>query len=164
MAGKAIQERQGMDIRKLFGTILIGAGLANILNFWAPVPVPTVGITAFIIGGLCIGAGVMLRRSRPSARHIDSMHDRLGSLRGQDTDGKAPAKPVDALLAVRVLRLASESKGSLTVSRVAMDLNVPLDAAQTALEECVMKGTASMEIDGLTGITHYVFPEFTGGE
>ncbi len=153
-----------MDVRKLFGTILIAAGLANILNFWAPVPVPTVGITAFIIGGLCIGAGVLLRRSRSNHSRIDSLHNGFDALQSQNTHLKTSAGSVDPLLAVRVLRLAAESKGSLTVSRVAMDLNVPLDAAEAALEECVMKGTASMEVDGITGITHYVFPEFTGGE
>jgi len=62
VAGRAIQEMQGMDVQKLFCTFLIGAGLANILSFWAPVQVPTVGITVFVIVGLCIGTGLAFCR------------------------------------------------------------------------------------------------------
>jgi hypothetical protein len=43
-----------------------------------------------------------------------------------------------------------------------MSLNVPLEAAQSALDEYVIKGATTMDVDGATGIPHYIFPEFTG--
>ncbi|MFH2114163.1 MAG: hypothetical protein ABIJ86_06630, partial [Spirochaetota bacterium] len=66
----------------------------------------------------------------------------------------------DPLLPVKVLRLASRSRGILTVSRTAMELDIPLETAQAALDACVLQGSATMEPDEATGIPQYRFPEF----
>lgn len=144
-----------MNIRRLAGAGLIGLGVANILNFWAPVPVPTVGPSAFIIGGLLVLGGFYLRLPQGSSGRI--AWDRLF---GAARLGAARPKPVDPMLAVRVLKLASESGGSLTVSQAAIKLNVALDDAQAALDECAVKGTAYIQVDEATGIPAYKFPEF----
>jgi hypothetical protein len=41
-----------------------------------------------------------------------------------------------------------------------MRLNVPLDEAQAALDECAIKSAAYISIDEATGISSYCFPEF----
>jgi len=148
-----------MNIRRLAGAGLIGLGVANILNFWAPVPVPTVGPSAFIIGGLLVLGGFYLRLPQGSSGRI--VWDRLF---GAARLGAARPKPVDPMLAVRVLKLASESGGSLTVSQAAIKLNVALDDAQAALDECAVKGTAYIQVDEATGIPAYKFPEFYKGD
>lgn len=148
-----------MDIRRLVGAGLIGLGVANILNFWAPAPVPTFGPSAFIMGGLLIGAGLLLRAPRGESGRI--AWDRLFGIARL---GAARPKPVDPMLAVRILKLASESGGSLSVSQAAIKLNVALDDAQAALDECAVKGTAYIQVDEATGIPAYRFPEFYKGD
>jgi hypothetical protein len=41
-----------------------------------------------------------------------------------------------------------------------MELNVPIDSAEAALDECAAKGSAFIDVDGGTGIATYRFPEF----
>ncbi len=146
-----------MNIRKIAGIGCIAFGAMNILNFWAPVPIPTVGFSAFIVGAVFIGLGLFIQMPRGASGRIE--WDRLAGLfRLGGTSGGTPT--VDPLLSVRALRLAAESKGELTVSQTAMKLNVPIDDAQAALDECARKGTAYIEVDGETGLARYCFPEF----
>jgi len=149
-----------MKIRKIVGIGCVAFGALNILNFWAPVPVPTVGPSAFIVGALFIGFGVFLQIPRGDSGRIE--WGRLANLLRVEgrPNGRASIGAADPLLAVRALRLAAESKGVLTVSQTAMRLDVSLDAAQAALDECAMKGAAYIEVDGETGIPGYYFPEF----
>jgi hypothetical protein len=151
-----------MSRRSIAGTICIVIGVLSILNFWAPVPVPTVGPSAFISGGLLILLGLFLRMPRDGSGRIE--WGRLAGLlraSGGGTGAKAaPPRIADPLLTVKVLRLASESKGKLSVSQAAMNLDVPLDTAQAALDECALKGVAYIDIDNDTGISSYCFPEF----
>ncbi len=67
---------------------------------------------------------------------------------------------IDPLLPVRVLKLAEARSGVVTVSSVAMALNVGLDECQLALDELVRKGAAGVDVDMSTGIASYSFPEF----
>jgi hypothetical protein len=90
--------------------------------------------------------------------------DRLGNLMGSmrrpvETQAKAPPK-IDPLLPVRVLKLAESRSGVITVSTVAMALNVGLDECQLALDELVRKGAANVDVDLSTGVASYSFPEF----
>ena len=149
-----------MTIRKIAGMGCIAFGALNILNFMAPVPVPTVGASAFIAGAAFIGLGVFLQLPRGDSGRIE--WSRLGKLLrpGSAAGTTAGDRTGDPLLSVRALRLASESKGVLTVSQTAMKLNVPLDEAQAALDECAVKGAAYINVDGETGIPRYCFPEF----
>jgi hypothetical protein len=91
--------------------------------------------------------------------------DRVGRLlrsmrRPDGADAKASPSRIDPLLPVRVLKLAESRGGSLTVSVVAMALNVGLDECQLALDELVRKGAANVDVDLSTGVASYLFPEF----
>jgi len=143
-----------MKIRRIAGIACIAFGALNILNFMAPMPVPTVGLGAFIVGVAFIGLGLYLRLSGGDSGSAD------GARIGRTPGSSLAAGGDDPLLSVRALRLASESKGVLTVSQTAMKLNVSLDEATAALDECALKGAAYISVDDSTGISSYCFPEF----
>lgn len=143
-----------MKIRRIVGIACIAFGALNIVDFMAPIPVPTVGPGAFIVGVAFIGLGLFLRLSRGDSRAEG--RSRIGWASGSSL----AAGGDDPLLSVRALRLASESKGVLTVSQTAMKLNVSLDDATAALDECALKGAAYISVDDSTGIASYCFPEF----
>ncbi len=150
-----------MKLRRFFANVLIALGALNILNFWSPRPIPTVGLSAFIIGGLLIGAGFLLRANRDEAGRIQ--WGRLKSLFAPSPTrpaGTGAKRDIDPMLAVRTLRLASEKGGRLTVAQASMELNVPIDSAEAALDECAAKGGAFIDVDEKTGIATYRFPEF----
>ena len=83
----------------------------------------------------------------------------LRSSRSPEPPDKA-RKRIDPLLPVRVLKLAESRGGLLTVSSVAMALNVGLDECQVALDELVRKGAALVDVNLSTGVASYSFPEF----
>jgi hypothetical protein len=61
---------------------------------------------------------------------------------------------------VRILKLAKSRGGTLTVSEVAIELDVPLDHAEAGLEACVRAGNALPDYDVARGHMLYRFPEF----
>lgn len=150
-----------MKVRKAIGIALVVLGALNILDLASPL-IPTIGIQAVIVGGICIAAGAFLMRPERQAGQDPTR--RLGSifsaLRGARAGGNEPRRPIDPLLPVRTLRLAEQRAGELTVSAVAMALEIGLDDAQAALDELVRKGAASVEVDLDTGVAKYCFPEF----
>jgi hypothetical protein len=82
---------------------------------------------------------------------------------GRSSRGKGAeeaSRRIDPLLPVRVLKLAEARSGVLTVSVVAMALNVGLDECQLALDELVRKGAATVDVDMSNGVASYLFPEF----
>jgi hypothetical protein len=144
-----------MKFRKIAGIAFIVLGALNLLDLGSPWPIPTVGLSALIIGGLCIVSGLALI-SPPG-----SWKERLRSLFLSEVRPSLERKPkIDPIVPVKVLKLAAQKSGSLTVSTVAMSLDISLDLAQAALDELVRKGTAEAEVDLGTGITTYTFPEF----
>jgi hypothetical protein len=150
-----------MNVRRFFANVLIALGALNILNFWSPRPIPTVGLSAFIVGGTLLVAGFLLRAGRDETGRIQ--WGRLKSLLKANSAAKGKpgaASSRDPMLAVRALRLASERGGKLTVAQTAMELNVPIDSAEAALDECAAKGSAFIDVDAETGIAAYRFPEF----
>ncbi|HCM25275.1 MAG: hypothetical protein A2Z99_04845 [Treponema sp. GWB1_62_6] len=165
-----------MRIRQFFGNFLIAIGALNIINFWAPRPIPTVGLSAFIVGGLLIASGFLLKAPRDGTGRIrwDSLATIFKASSSKSGPPVGKIKPVaksndesawiDPLLAVRVLRLAAEHGGRLSVAQTAMELDVSLDAAESALDECSRKGGAYMETDAKTGIPCYRFPEFEAAD
>jgi len=146
-----------MEIRRVVGNALIVFGALNLLNFYAPRPIPTVGVSAFFFGGLFIGAGIFLKRRKTELPEGGS--SKRSPLSFGAKDGRTAYKG-DPLLAVRALRLASEKGGRLTVAQTAMELNVPLDAAEAALDECASRGNAYIDVDPSNGVASYRFPEF----
>ncbi len=82
-------------------------------------------------------------------------------MRRRTPEPRDEARPrIDPLLPVRVLKLAESRAGIVTVSSVAMALNVGLDECQLALDELVRKGAANADVDLSTGVASYSFPEF----
>lgn len=145
-----------MTIRRLAGSALIVFGVLNILNFYSPRPIPTVGPQAFVIGGLFVVLGILVRNGFNLPSFFGSRNPS-----DYDSQGGKPRRP-DPLLAVRTLRLAAESKGSLSVAQTAIELNVSLDEAESALDECVRKGSAFKNVTDPSGVARYDFPEFSG--
>lgn len=152
-----------MKIGRFFGTFFIILGILNIANFWTPRPIPTVGPSAFILGFLLIGTGLFLRAERDSSGRI-----RWGALkalfRKNKEKEKSESEPMDPLLPVKALKTASERGGQISIAQLAMELNVSLETAEKALDTCVRKGSAYIEIDQNTGIAVYCFPEFMKGD
>ncbi|MBP7095332.1 MAG: hypothetical protein KBC36_04490 [Spirochaetia bacterium] len=144
-----------MNIRRLVGWGLVGFGLANIVNFMAPRPIPTVGAGAIVSGIILIMAGL----------GVSGLGTAIGErlrllLRSEAAPRKTSPRPIDPLLPVRILKLAEKRSGRLTVSVAAMSLEIGLDQAQAGLEELERRGAASSEIDEETGLMTWRFPEF----
>ncbi len=145
-----------MNTRRLAGSALIVFGVLNILNFYSPKPIPTVGPQAFVIGGLFIVLGILVR----NAFNLPFL---FGSRKPTDFDSQSKRiHRQDPMLAVRTLRLAAECKGTLTVAQTAIELNVSLDEAENSLDECVRKGSAFKNVSDPNGVARYDFPEFLG--
>ena len=143
--------------KRIFGYILVGFGILSIVDFFSPIPIPTTFLGAFITGGIAIvlgawllsGGGWLARMSRPAGTP--------GPREPRQVDRVA----FDPLLPVQILRLAAKREGILTASTVATELNVPLDQASAALEECVRQGSAFQYYDIGRQHAMYRFPEFT---
>ena len=141
-----------MGSKNRLGAILVVLGFITIpfLRFGGEFLI----ISAFL---LVFGASSIIRGIGGGER----VRDLLGSIRRPaEGSGKPQAPRIDPLLPVRVLKLAESREGTLTVSAVAMSLNVGLDECQLALDELVRKGAANVDVDYATGIASYRFPEF----
>lgn len=140
-----------MTFRKGAGIGLIVFGILNIIDIASPL-IPTVGPSAIVVGLACIGGGLAL---------MGGWKERFAALMAPLRRGIADKRrAVNPLLPVKVLKLASVKGGSLTVSAVAMSLDIGLDDAQAALDELVRKGAADADVDLTTGVATYSFPEF----
>lgn len=139
-----------MSYRSRLGAILIILGLVSVfLPFTREFALISVFLVAF-------GATSIVREFRGK----DRLRDFIGSLR-RPSEPQARSQPrIDPLLPVRVLKLAESRAGIVTVSSVAMALNVGLDECQLALDELVRKGAANVDVDYATGVASYSFPEF----
>jgi hypothetical protein len=116
---------------------------------------PEIGLPAFFLGAGSIAVGAWLL----SEGRVREWLRRWARTR-------EPARPtgLDPLLPVEVLRLARRHAGVLTVTTVAMELNVPLDQAAAALDECVRRGNALADYDIERQHALYRFPEFAPAE
>ena len=139
--------------RRVLGYILTGLGVASIVDFFSPIPIPTVGITSFVSGGILIAAGLYFLYLRDM-----DWKSLIGGARTARRLQRRP--PLDPLVPVGILKLAREKAGILTVATVAMALSLPLDTAEQGLEECVSRGVASPDFDETKSAVVYRFPEF----
>ncbi len=115
-----------------------------------------VGIVFFATGAWIL-AGTELRDTARRAWRLPGSHG--ASRRSTWRPGREPVT-IDPLLPVRILKLAREHGGMLTVAQVAMELTVPLDQAQAGLNECVRAGNAIPDYDIPRSHALYRFPEF----
>lgn len=139
-----------MKSKKWLGPVLLLLGVISLnLRFFGGVP-PLFGIILLITG-----TSIVVRQFELGKRLLSLV---VGGRRDEAAPNRVPH--ADHLLPVRVLKLAEAREGVLTVSAVAIALDVELDAAQWALDELVRKGAANVDVDISTGIASYSFPEF----
>jgi hypothetical protein len=136
--------------RKVLGWILVVLGALSVVDFFSPVPIPSVGAAALISGGVVLVAGLGVLR-------LGGLNWKALLSRGSRSRTKIA---IDPLLPVSILKLARERGGELTVSAVAIALSVSLDQAEVGLEECVRRGAATADYDEAHAVVLYRFPEF----
>jgi hypothetical protein len=142
-------------IRRTLGYLALSAG--GVATFVFLSPVFPIGIEAFLVGGVFFALGAWAL----AGPDIRKALRRLAAARGIGTRPREPrALEIDPLLPVRILRLARERRGALTVSEVAISLDIPLDQAEEGLHACVRSGNATMDFDVTRGFTFYTFPEY----
>lgn len=150
--------------QRVIGWSLVAAGCASI--FVGVSPLFEIRGEAYLLGvGLFAGGAWVLagRELRGSVRRaLRAWNDSRRSARHVAQRGPGATALMDRLLPVRILKLARERNGVLSVAQVAMELNVPLDQAQAGLDECVRAGNAFPDYDITRGHALYRFPEFAG--
>jgi hypothetical protein len=132
---------------RFWGYALFIFGFLNVADLMSPLRVPAAGV----IGGISILAGFILL-----------LPDKMAFIRKIALQWKnAPNKKqlTDTLLPVKILRLAREHGGILTLSTVAIELNVPLDEAEAGLDECIRSGQAMPDFDMTKEVKYYRFQE-----
>ena len=148
--------------RKIIGYGALGLSAVSIFVGMSPI-FPIFG-EAFFMGavffavGAWVLAGPELRDSLRRAWKV-TREARRASRRG-GSHAKASGVPIDPLIPVRILKLAKEHAGILTVAEVAMELNLPLDVAEAGLTECVRVGNALPDYDIPRALPIFRFPEF----
>lgn len=149
--------------RRILGYCIIGVGGAAILV--GASPLFPVFLEAFLVGGLLIASGLWLLAGpelRESLRKAARM--KASGPTSRVRRPPAPRVVIDPLLPVRILRLAKDRGGILTVAEVAMSLSIPLDQSEAGLAECVRAGNALPDFDIARGHALYRFPEFISGD
>lgn len=116
-----------------------------------------IGLASFV-GGAWVLAGPELRATVRKA--IKVMRESGRTMRKQNVRQSAVVTGIDPLLPVRILKLAREKNGILSVADVAIGLDVPLDHAEAGLAECVRAGNAVPDYDIAGAHPVYRFPEF----
>jgi hypothetical protein len=152
--------------QRIVGYGLFGLGAASIIV--GASPIFPIFIEAFVIGGAFFAAGAWVlagKELRDSVRRGIRLWRESRSPSRRFTGRKGPTiAGIDPLLPVRILKLAKEKSGVLTVADVAIDLNVPLDQAEAGLAECVRAGNALPDYDIPRAHAYYRFPEFLSPE
>jgi hypothetical protein len=149
--------------RKIWGYILVG--ISAVCVFIGISPLFEIRAEAYLLGLISFAAGAWVLvgpEVRQSVRKLarSLVRDRKAASRAVPRQPAAPVARIDPLLPVRILKLAKERAGTLTVAAIAMELNVPLDQAQAGIDECVRMGNAVPDYDIPHGHALYRFPEF----
>ncbi len=132
---------------KFFGTALFIFGALCAADLVSPERTPI----AVVLGTISIVSGVFLLIPNKMAWLKKKL------LRWSET----PRKKIlsDPMVPVRILKLAKEHEGILTLSTVAVELELPLDEAEAGLDECVRSGQATADYDMEKQIKFYRFHE-----
>ena len=145
------EKKGGFTFRKLLAWVLMITGAASILNFFAPLPIPTVGPLAIISGFTLLISGLIILNLK--------VMPWVKLLKDQDKSSQKPVIKIDPMLPVSILKIAKKHEGILTVSIVSVELDVPLDMAEAGLDECVRFGQATVDFDMKKEIKYYSFKE-----
>jgi len=150
------------DAPRIIGWGLVALGGLSILV--GASPLFPIYLEAFLVGGAFFVAGAWVLAGKDLRdtirRGLRASRQARQSIRRSGERGAGGTPLLDPLLPVRILKLARGHGGVLTVARVAMELNVPLDQAQAGLDECVRAGNALPDFDIPRGHAIYLFPEF----
>jgi len=148
--------------RRILGWILVAA--SGICAFIGISPLFEIRFEAYALGliGFAAGAWILVGPDvRDSLRRLARTKIQTRTQpRKASSANTEPQVVIDPLLPVRILKLAKERAGTLTVASVAMELEVPLDQAQAGINECVRMGNAVPDYDIPHGHALYRFPEF----
>jgi len=151
--------------QRVIGWGLVGFGAVTVLAGAIPW-VEAIHLEGVFIGLASFAAGAWVLAGKELRgtirRGLRAWQDTRRSARNVSQRGPGAVALMDRLLPVRILKLAREQGGVLTVAQVAMELNVPLDQAQAGLDECVRAGNAFPDYDMARGHALYRFPEFVG--
>jgi hypothetical protein len=151
--------------QRVIGWGLVAFGAMSVFAGASPV-FEAIHLEGVLIGLASFGAGAWVLAGKELRdtiwRAIRMWRDARRSERHVAQRGPGAAALLDRLLPVRILKLAREQGGVLTVAQVAMELNVPLDQSQAGLDECVRAGNAFLDYDLSRGHALYRFPEFAG--
>jgi hypothetical protein len=137
-------------IKRIFGYVLLG--LSGVSLFVGFSPLFPIYFGAFLFSGIFAATGVGLLAGKEIRALARRARFALGS--------GSPRVSIDPILPVKVLALAKERSGTLTVSEVAISLKVPIEQAEAALDSCLRSGTAIQDYEVTQGFTVYRFPEF----
>ncbi len=138
-------------LRRILGYGALGLSALALFVFISP---------AFPIRGPALLASLALAAGGFTALAGKEIRSLAARARAALGDGKPQRPALDPLLPVKVLALAKERAGFLTVSEVAIALKVPIDQAEAALESCASSGAALPDYESERGFSRYKFPEF----
>ena len=152
------------SIQRTIGWVLVGMGAVSV--FVGASPLFHAVIEPLIAGGMLFVAGAWMLAGKDLR---DTLRKGLRATRGSRLSSRrstlrGPGIMIDPLLPVRILKLAREHGGTLTVAEVAIELNVPLEHARAGISECVRTGNALPDYDIPRGHELYRFPELTPGD
>jgi hypothetical protein len=141
-------------------------GLGAVSVFVGASPLFHAVIEPLIAGGVLFvaGAWVLAGKDLRSTVRKGLRATRDARLSSRRSTLRGPGIMIDPLLPVRILKLAQEHGGILTVAQVAIELNVPLEHARAGIGECVRTGNAVPDYDIPRGHEVYRFPELTPGD
>lgn len=143
-SGAAIAARAGGGGLRIFGAMLIGAGVLAAAAMAVLFP-GAIGIAlAILAGGTSVGLGALaLKGGAKAGAHAD---------RTERTERQ-----------LRIMELAEKSSGDLTATEVARAMKMSLEEADAALTAMADGSRVAVEIDE-NGIVHYVFRELSAGQ
>jgi len=148
--------------RRFLGYFSLALGIGSIVVGASPL-FPIV-LEAFLIGGVFLAFGVWALAGSEVREALRRAARATASARKSARRDEKPPPTIDPLLPVRILRLAKERGGTLTVADVAIGLEVPLDHARAGLAECVRAGNAMPDYDIPRAHDLFRFPEFIAPE
>lgn len=138
-----IAARAGGGGLRLFGAVLIGAGVLAAAAATILVPGAFGIALAILAGGAGVGLGALALKGGSKA----SAH----ATRTERTDRE-----------LRILDLAEKSNGDLTVTETARALGISTEEADAALTQIADGTRVHVEVDE-SGVVHYVFRELRAG-
>jgi hypothetical protein len=144
--------------RRTLGYISLALSGASVVVGLSPL-FPVVA-DAFLVGGAFFAVGTWALAGPEIAELYRSFSRRAVARKGWAKKTIA----IDPLLPVRILKLAREKSGTLTVSDVAIAMNITLEQAEEGLKACVRAGNAVASFEVSLGYTEYRFPEFLSPE